>query len=186
MKKLLLPILLLVSINLQAQDWLLNFALEKEEMEFENVFHPEDTTNMKARAINQLRSITGVTRIEEDNTGVTAEINGMRIDYKKYGCPKSIVPLAMHGSMTGRLNVQFKEGKYRLVIQNMYFTSDIEMSLYGVSSNGGAIAMEEIFTRKKRTEIKRGKDHQRVLGSMNLYFTDMLTLKKEASASEDW
>lgn len=187
MKKLLLPILVLFSITSKAQiTQFSGFHLEGRDVTYIQVFYPEDTSNLKERVISQLRATTGITNINETKGEVTAEIKGLKIDYKKFGCSPMGVVMGLRGGMHGRLSVQFKDSLFRLLIQNMEFISDLNFDLGSVETNGGAIPIGDIIVRNRHDEFRGNNGNQKSMTCISMHFMDMLTLKKSATASEDW
>ena len=74
MKKILLPLLLLISVSVQAQSVLSNFSIEENAIVYKYIFEPSDTVNLKERLLLQLRSTRGIENVEDKGNYISANL----------------------------------------------------------------------------------------------------------------
>lgn len=185
MKKLLLPLLILISINIQAQsNGVSNFTVENGSLIYRQVFEKEADVNL---FLKKLMSTTGITGIEIKDGMIIGSIEGMKIDYKKYGGSWSSAPLVLNHALFGNLLIELKDAKYRVTISNMVMLDNYSvLAASQINPENNKMTLDS-FSLNKHKEFRNGKSRLMVLYYMDKHLTDTFSFNEEAeSSSSDW
>ena len=176
MKKILLPLLLLISIGSYAQTGIVsNFTMENGSLIYRQVFEIPTTED---NLLLFLMNTQGVADVEKHDAFITAKVKDMKIDYKKHGGSWASAPIHLNYLQSGNLLAEYKEGKYRITISNLSYQHP----------NASTVARDgqlQDLILNRNNEFKTGKAYLTILYYMDKHFTDVFTAK-EVATSEDW
>lgn len=177
MKRLLLFILFLLPLIglAQGNTTVGNFKLEDQKLAHVYVYEPTDTVNVRQKVYQQLSMNPQFHNIQNEGNSITAEIKDMKIDYKKYGGKWGNTPAMLNYPINGRLLVEFKDGRYRTIVQGI-----------NCYTMGGWAPLEDISLNRAKDSISTVKGNIQVLSYMDKHFVDTFTMKQLATAKDDW
>lgn len=180
MKYFLLPLLLILSQAVSAQDFASNFRLIKGKVVYENILHNEELTGLKEPLIKQLYSTGGITNIQDKGNYLTADINEMIIDFRKYGATYLDVSYALNKVIRGKLIIEFRDGRYKANISDIVFYDNPP------SKDSGEFLLEEVFVRNTRQEFRSRHTVKLSLHVMDMQFREIFTIKEDEQVAKDW
>jgi hypothetical protein len=127
-----------------------NLKLESSQLIFEKIYELDSASSEEIeKLIKEATPRTnGITDFQKSEDIVTARIDGIFIDYKKYGGRWGNTPAVLNYPFFGDLTILWKEGKYRVIVTNMYFKTD----------GFGIMKCSEIFLKNRGTELRTGTD----------------------------
>jgi Calsequestrin len=100
-----------------------NFEIVDNDVVFTNVFNHEgsDQKALRQQILYTLRNYPYIRNVQEFDDGVlTADLIDFRVNYKKFGNTYMGTPTEItDGSWTGKVLINFKDGKYRVTIQSL-------------------------------------------------------------------
>lgn len=156
-----------------------NFNIEDYSVQYKKIFDlPETSENEIINNLNSyLPTISNLTYLQFNGNVFTGKIEGLFINYKKFGAKWAKTWLALNHPMYGNLTIQVKDNKYRVIITEMeFFTTNVNL-IYKVNNT--------INTNNNTTEFSKNKTIQQGLELMDLFFTEKFTFNKD-KITEDW
>lgn len=180
MKYLFFFILFALNLQVQAQDFVSNFRLSNRKALYEHVFLNEEISDLKESLKKQLLTTGGITNVQDNGQYLTAEINEMIIDYRKYGATYFEISFPLTKPIRGKLMIEFRDGRYKAHISDIVFIDNDYRK--GIND----FSLEEAFVRNNRQEFRSRSSIQHSLHLMNLHFMEIFTLNAEEEIPEDW
>ncbi|MRX46667.1 hypothetical protein GJJ64_05670 [Pedobacter sp. HX-22-1] len=168
MKKLIL-LFCLIPFFAQAQyDYL---KLENTQLVFEKVYALD---SLKDTDIEKLLSagvpkLKDVTIVEKSNELIIAKIKNSYIDYRRFREYWRIAPSYLGDQFFGDVAIMWKDGKYKVTVNNMYF----------YSTTHGMMKSTDIFTRKRGSELKTNTNTIVSGGYIERYLADLFLVKPD-------
>jgi hypothetical protein len=116
-----------------------------------------------------------------DNT-ITCWMNENPINYEKHGFDmmSDISMQIRDNNLTGFVTIQFKEGRYRVTIEQMQFIHRFDSQLY----RKGEVTHMELLINAKGTFRKMAENN--TLMVLEVIFADMFEYKKSAHLDDEW
>jgi hypothetical protein len=156
-----------------------NFQIKNGHVYYQKIFEvsgqSKDTLTRQLNA--SLALLPYVHNVRADDSGFTASISQMQISY-------SGLSGLLEDYMFANLVVQVKEGKYRIVIKDIYFKDDTKLEnnitdFTDYSGKSGVISRKPV----KEFSASLGVDH--VLLNMNQYFSELFNYSN-LPLKDDW
>jgi hypothetical protein len=139
-----LPIL--IGLNLSSTD---NFAIENGKLLWQKV---DETELTKKQLTQKIKSSGDFKNLELNENGIIADITNLTLDYKGYGSSEMSTPIYIaRNNVNSFIQIQFKEGKYRVTIKNIKLTQSYDTDL---SSQGEMTNLDVFALKKRNTEFK--------------------------------
>lgn len=180
MKYFFLPLLLMLSQAVAAQDLASNFRLTQGKVVYENIFHNEELTDLKESLTRRLYATGGITNIQDQGQYLTADINEMIIDFRKYGATRLDVSYPLYKAIRGKLMIEFREGRYKANISDIVFFDNPP------GKDACEYLLEEVFVRNTRQEFRSRPTIKLSLRIMDMQFKDIFTIKEDQQVAKDW
>lgn len=166
MRKFISSLLILLSVPTLAQEH--NFIIENSDVIFRKVFEIDVSSDMVIKHLNAI----GAKNINKQKDYLTFEIDGIEIDYQKYGTSRGSLPIGVVAPFYANGLIEFKEGKYRGSISKIVWKDRYtEVSGY------------DMLTKKRGTMFRDSDSMKKVIRIYNQYFEDLMTIK---STDDDW
>jgi hypothetical protein len=155
-----------------------NFFIENEGVIYKRVFDlPKETgLNEKTEVLKFISKVPHVSNVREVGDEILGDITNMKINYKKYGGTSMSTMILVKGSMFGKLIVQIKENKYRVIVKDIYFIDD--QSLYSMMSKkemDNRTDFTNSITKDNRTQFRSSSTIVTGVGYVDSYLTDIFT-----------
>jgi hypothetical protein len=177
MRKLISLIFLLgLSLQVNSQTNFSNFNLKDGVVKYERIYEIENISEEKL-IINLngfLNSNMGLRDLQLNGSSFTGRIDGMMIDWKKYGGKAMTLWNSLHFPLGGFLSIQVKENRYRIIISEITLSSDGGLTY--TLNNDATKNSGSIFTTNKT--ILNGME------IMDKFFFDKFNVVKEIDS--DW
>lgn len=156
-----------------------DFRIFNNQIIYQRVF---DCSSMTVELLDSvLRATPGVTGVEVKDGTITAALNDLVVDYKKFKFPQvSTPPIIQTGRFSGRLTAQVKDGRYRITVEDITMKGNI-----GYKNIPDPESMTEYATIKSATLLAQDWCRPNMLGLLNQAFNDRFVCKGDATAS-DW
>jgi hypothetical protein len=127
-----------------------NLKLENSQFIFDKNYEVDSISSLEIENLIKtgLPRLNGITMIQIYKGFITAKIDGIFIDYKKYGGRWGSTLAALNHPFYADLTILWKDGKYKVLVSNMYF-----------NVNGfGIIKCHDLFINKQGNELRDGVD----------------------------
>lgn len=144
------------SVLVRAQTDTMNFHLKDGNIVFENIYEFPNYSkdSLKNNLAKFLQFTSSIGDLKEISDGFTGTIKGLKINYKKYGGKYMSTWIILNHSMFGNFIIEIKEGKYRLIIKDIYFIDDVSLAALDTKNpDFNKTNFSEIATRKNRTRF---------------------------------
>lgn len=112
----------------------------------------------------------------------SGKLNDYLINYRKYGGSLMGTSVLLNESLNANVIIQVKDYKYRVLISDVVF-KDVQLV---IGDNGTDIFLDDMFTRKKRTEIRIHPTVSKVAKYMDSDFGDSFNITTNKKASADF
>lgn len=191
MKKLLITLsILITSITSFSQDELTsleNFVIENNSVVYKKVFElPNQTeTELKKNILSFISKVPNVSNVRVIGDEIFGDINNLKVNYSKYGGSYMTTLILLNHSMFGKLIVQTKDNKYRVLIKDIYFIDDVSLlSMTTKKEMDNRTNFTDFITKNGRSEFRSGNTIIKGIGYMNSYFTELFTYSN--TIKENW
>lgn len=166
-----------------------SFHIENKEILWLQVFHEEHADIDLSKSIfDHLRNKSWIKNLRYEQSTLVAEIHDYRPDYKRYGGKfTNTSSVVRTGKFSGNVRIDFKEGKYRVVLEGITYKA-----LQSSTGSGKAtIEQHEVYgtlndfaMNNLRTGFKK-RNHVN-LDILHSSFKDSFTIKLNQLIDEDW
>jgi hypothetical protein len=112
----------------------------------------------------------------------SGKLNDYLINYRKYGGSLMGTSVLLNEPLNANVIIQVKDYKYRVLISDVVF-KDVQLIM---GDNGTDIFLDDMFTRKKRTEIRIHPTVSKVAKYMDSDFGDSFNVSTSKKASADF
>lgn len=187
MKKLtLLFVFALLYISIYSQDKYKNFILENNRVFFQKVY---EVPGKSASEINKLfyNLINSNKCLSYDRDITNFNLSNFKIDYKKYGYSYMDITLYISQSLfNANGKVDFKDGKYRVTLFDISYTSENEFTLGGVTTKLEHEPIEGTIVKNNKALFRKSQQDNIALMSNN--FNDLFDYKNitEVIGGDNW
>lgn len=164
--------LLLLPFSLQAQYE--NLKFEDKRIYYEKVYIMDSISASKIESLlaGFLPTVNGFADFTKTPDIITGKLDKIYIDYKKYGGKWGNTLLHLNHPFTGSVSAYWKDGRYRILVTNMFFMTD----------GFGKVTLEEVATNLKGDQLRTSKPIVNGLQYVEKYLSDLFIMKKVA----DW
>lgn len=188
----LLCFLFLVRTNSLAQNEIKNyqsFLIDNKEAIWIQVYHQEnDTANLSKRVFFHLRKKVWITNLEYDGTDIVGELINYRPDYKRYGGKFMRTSNVIRtGKWKGKVRINFKEGKYRVILYGLEYDAQQATTGSGkatIEQHPISGTLTEFVLNDLRTSFR--KKSVKNLDILNFSFKDSFTIVVDQLIDSDW
>jgi len=191
MKKILITLsILITSITSFSQDELTsmeNFVIENNSVVYKKVFElPNQTeTELKKNILSFISKVPNVSNVRVIGDEIFGDINNLKVNYSKYGGSYMTTLILLNHSMFGKLIVQTKDNKYRVLIKDIYFIDDVSLlSMTTKKEMDNRTDFTYFVTKNDKSEFRTNNTFKKGLGYMNNYFTEIFTYSN--TIKENW
>ena len=154
-----------------------NFKIENQEIIYQKIFTEDSITVEKLETY--YKTLTGIFNIATDGEGIHFEITNLIIDFKKFQFSQVGTPtIIQSGLYSGNVTVGVKGGKYRVTMQNLQLTGDIDYKKITTNDN-----LTHYACRNSGTILSPDWCKPNYLGLLDQAFTDKVQYVKKKS---DW
>jgi hypothetical protein len=169
--------LLLLAFNGAAQTTYSDFKLVEQEIIYQKVFPADSITVAKLEAY--YKTLPYVANLSTTGEGLQFDLNDLTVDYKKFQFTKATTPQIMQtGKYSGKVSVGVRDGRYRITVQSIQLTGNIEYKMITEKDN-----LTRYATKNSATILSPDWCKPNMLGLLNQAFTDKLEFKK---TGDDW
>ena len=177
MKKVTLCFALLCTFFAQAQTTFGDFKLVEQEIIYQKVFTADSITVSKLS--EYYKALPFVANLSATGDEIQFEVNDIPVDYKKFQFAKAATPQIMQtGKFSGKVSVGVKDGRYRVTVQSIQLTGNIEYKMINEKDN-----LTRYATKNSATILSPDWCKPSMLGLLSQAFTDKLQFKK---TGDDW
>jgi hypothetical protein len=166
-----------------------SFHIEHKEIVWVQVYHEEPVIeDLPQRLFDHLKNKTWIKEIKFEGTDIVAELKDYRPDYKRYGGKfTNTSSIVRTGKFAGKVRVNFKEGKYRVILEGITYNA-----LQSATGSGKATieqhqvsgTLSDFALNNYRTAFK--KRNALNLDILHSSFKDSFTIKINQVIDEDW
>ena len=125
--RLLILVLLIIASSAIAQNPVAyrSFHIENKEVVWVQVYHEEPVIeNLPQRLFDHLKNKRWIKDLQFEGTDIVAELKDYRPDYKRYGGKfTNTSSVVRTGKFAGKVRVNFKEGKYRVILEGITYSA---------------------------------------------------------------
>lgn len=166
-----------------------SFHIENKEVVWVQVYHEEPVIEkLPERLFNHLKNKVWIKDIGFEGTDIVCELIDYRPDYKRYGGKfTNTSSIIRTGKFAGKVRINFKEGKYRVILEGITYTA-----LQSSTGSGKAtIEQHEISGTLSDFALNNYRTHFKKRNHLNLdilhsSFKDSFTIKVNQVIDEDW
>ena len=191
MKKILITLsILITSITSFSQDELTsleNFVIENNSVVYKKVFElPNQTeTELKKNILSFISKVPNVSNVRVIGEEIFGDITNLKVNYSKYGGSYMTTLILLNHSMFGKLIVQTKDNKYRVLIKDIYFIDDVSLlSMTTKKEMDNRTDFTYFVTKNDKSEFRTSNTFKKGLGYMNNYFTEIFTFSN--TTKDNW
>jgi hypothetical protein len=166
-----------------------SFHIEHKEIVWVQVYHEEPIIeDLPQRLFNHLKNKVWIKDVKFEGTDIVAELTDYRPDYKRYGGKFTNTSSVIRtGKFEGKIRINFKDGKYRVILDGVTYTAlqsstgsgKATIEQHEVSGTLSTFALNNYRTAfKKRSHLN--------LDILHSSFKDSFTIKVNQVIDEDW
>ena len=166
-----------------------SFHIENKEVIWVQVYHEEPTLDkLSERLFDHLKNKVWIKEIKFEDNDIVAELVDYRPDYKRYGGKFTNTSSVIRtGKFAGKVRINFKEGKYRVILEGITYSA-----LQSSTGSGKATieqhevsgTLSDFALNNYRTDFKK-RNHLN-LDILHSSFKDSFTIKINQVSDEDW
>ena len=164
-----------------------NFVIENNGVVYKKVFElpNQSETELKKNILSFISKVPNVSNVRIVGDEIFGDISNLKVNYKKYGGSYMSTLILLNHSMFGKLIVQTKDTKYRILIKDIYFIDDVSLlSMNSKKEMDNRTDFTDFITKNGRTEFRTSNTIIKGIGYMNSYFSELLTYSN--SPKENW
>lgn len=156
-----------------------DFKIVATEIIYQKVFDQDSITLEKLESF--LASLPDVGNVSISGQSITANLNDLVVDYKKFRFPQvATPPIIQTGRFSGKITAEAKTGKYRVTIESLTMKGDI-----GYKKIPDPEPLTNYACMNSGTILSREWCRPNMLGVLNQAISDRLAYKADSKAS-DW
>jgi hypothetical protein len=164
-----------------------NFVIENNGVVYKKVFElpNQSETELKKNILSFISKVPNVSNVRVVGDEIFGDISNLKVNYKKFGGSYMSTLILLNHSMFGKLIVQTKDKKYRVIIKDIYFIDDVSLlSLNSKKEMDNRTDFTDFITKNSRSEFRSSNTIIKGIGYMNSYFTEIFTYSN--SPKENW
>ena len=176
-KIILITLIVLTSINAEAQDEYDNFKIENRDVIWQKVF---ETKLSKEEVITYLKENGNISYLEISDNKLTGQLTKVEADYKGFGKTEMGTTIYIARSFFNAFTIiDFKDNRYRVTLKNIRLIQKYSDAL----SEEGQKTSLKTYAVKNRKPLLRNSFKGSPSGILNYTFTKIFTATK---GSDDW
>jgi|GEM_PF-3985797 len=164
---------------------LYNFYLEDGEVVFKQVyeFPSQNGGDMRTEILSFISKVPNVSNVREVGDEIVGDISNLKINYQKYGGTPMSTMVLLSEHMFGKLFIQIKDNKYRIIIKEIYFLSDNPntVALHHKLDISPKTNFTTFVTKDKVTGFRTNKTVIEGVSYINNHLNDLFKYKRD-----DW
>jgi len=191
MKKILTTLLIIIvsytSYSQEGINSVENFVIENNGVVYKKIFDlpNQSETELKKNILSFISKVPNVSNVRVIGDEIFGDISNLKVNYKKYGGSYMSTLILLNHSMFGKLIVQTKDNKYRVLIKDIYFIDDVSLlSLNSKKEMDNRSDFSDFITKNSRSEFRTSNTIVKGIGYMNSYFTELFTFSN--IPKENW
>ena len=191
MKKILITLLIIIvsytSYSQEVTNSFENFVIENNGVVYKKVFDlpNQSETELKKNILSFISKVPNVSNVRVIGDEIFGDISNLKVNYKKFGGSYMSTLILLNHSMFGKLIVQTKDNKYRVLIKDIYFIDDVSLlSINSKKEMDNRTDFTDFITKNGRTEFRSSNTINKGIGYMNSYFTELFIYSN--SPKENW
>jgi hypothetical protein len=166
-----------------------SFLIENREAVWVQVYHNEETSDsLSYKIFNHLKRKSWIKQLQFDGKDIVAELQGYRPDYKRYGAKfRNTSTIIRTGKWNGKVRINFKEGKYRVILEGLNYNAKQSTTGSGKASieqHDISGTLSEFVLNDYKTSFRKNK--LKNLDILQLSFKDSFTLTTDQVIDTDW
>lgn len=177
MKKLLLISIISFNLFTYSQN---NLIVNNNSISWQHVYDLDSVTTTKL--VKTLNTIPSIKNIQYFDNQISAEIEGAKIDYEKYGGKTLTTLTILNYNFDAKVIIDIKENKYRVTVLNMLFTDNWSVASQNTFTNTRPEKLSD-YVLKKDGSFKKGKTYTNGLSYLDQDLLNMFTYTK---SDNDW
>jgi hypothetical protein len=155
-----------------------SFKILNTELIYQKVFTQDSVTTAKMTAF--LKTVPNVSNVSAAGDIIIADLTDMTVDYKKFKFDQvAVPPIIQTGKFSGKLRVESKPGKYRVILTSIQMKGDIGYKKIANYEN-----LTNYATTNSGTIVSPNWCKPNTLGLLEKAFTDRFTFLDKPDA--DW
>jgi len=191
MKKILLILSVIIlsftSYSQEVTNLVEGFTIENNGVVYKKVFdlQNQSETELKKNILSFISKVPNVSNVRVVGDEIFGDISNLKVNYKKYGGSYMSTLILLNHSMFGKLIVQTKDNKYRVLLKDIYFIDDVSLlSMNSKKEMDNRTDFTDFITKNGRSEFRSGNTIIKGLGYMNSYFTELFSYSN--TPKENW
>lgn len=191
MKKILITLsIIILSYTSYSQDGntsVEGFVIENNGVVYKKVFELPDQseTELKKNILSFISKVPNVSNVRIVGDEIFGDISNLKVNYKKYGGSYMSTLILLNHSMFGKLIVQTKDTKYRVLIKDIYFIDDVSLlSMNSKKEMDNRTDFTDFITKNGRSEFRSSNTIIKGIGYMNSYFSELFIYS--TTTKENW
>lgn len=166
-----------------------SFAIDNKDVVWMQVYHQDDSTKkLPADMFEYLKQKGWINNIRFEDAQITADIVNYRPDYKRYGGKfMNTSAIIRTGRWSGKVKINFKEHKYRVILYDLHFdarqttTGEGKATIvsHDISGTLGNFALHNYRMSFKKARLMD-------LDILHFSFKDSFTLMMNQLIDSDW
>ena len=191
MKKILITLsIIIISYTSYSQDGntsVEGFVIENNGVVYKKVFELPDQseTELKKNILSFISKVPNVSNVRIVGDEIFGDISNLKVNYKKYGGSYMSTLILLNHSMFGKLIVQTKDTKYRVLIKDIYFIDDVSLlSMNSKKEMDNRTDFTDFITKNGRSEFRSSNTIIKGIGYMNSYFSELFIYS--TTTKENW
>ena len=164
-----------------------NFLIENNGVVYKKVFDipNQSEIELKKNILSFISKVPNVSNVKIVGDEIFGDIINLKVNYKQFGGSYMSTLILLNHSMFGKLIVQTKDNKYRILIKDIYFIDDVSLlSLNSKKEMDNRTDFTNFITKNGRTEFRTSNTIIKGIGYMNSYFSEIFTYSNKPK--ENW
>lgn len=175
---LVMALVLIFSDTAFSQDNIFNFKIDESgQVIWQKIYETEmDFTGL----VSEIKTSGNIQEAEVQGNRLFGDLRRLEFDFRGLGLKRASAPMSLLGNdLLGFVNIDYKEGRYRVIVRNMKYISKLDTPF---SKQDQIFDFDEAVTKKGEFRKNFNANHQAEIIDYTLSKTFSLT----EIASEDW
>lgn len=166
-----------------------SFAIDQKEVVWAQVYPQNDSReSLTTEVLDFLKRKAWIKNIEFSGQEIIADLEDFRVDYKKYGGKYINTSMLIRSARwSGKVNISFKDGKYRIIVYGLHYDARQPAMHTGKMTNL-AHPIHGTWTDWVLNKYRSGfrSIRRKNMDLMHLSLKDSFTLKESSFENVDW
>jgi hypothetical protein len=176
-----------ISYSQEGTNSIENFVIENNGVVYKKVFDipNQSEIEIKKNILSFISKVPNVSNVKIVGDEIFGDIVNLKVNYKQFGGSYMSTLILLNHSMFGKLIVQTKDNRYRILIKDIYFIDDVSLlSLNSKKEMDNRTDFTNFITKNGRTEFRTSNTIIKGIGYMNSYFSEIFTYSNKPK--ENW